>query len=476
LTTCNATCADGFECLCGVCTEACSGDATCSSIYRDATCVDVATRPASSRCDDTPVEAFCDVTCEANADCTGLGAGFVCAGGFCRQSASSSAEGEPIEVDAVCDMYVTDVCRAKIECFDWDYASHDACLAAQECDGFADLNELLARGSVRYDAAAVGACHARLQDDPCSLGPILFSVPTLPEALAMCGALTGQLDEGAGCDTRLECSEGLSCDVEAACPGTCVVPPPDDDLPEGSACVTEICIPAQEHCSQCALGLECVSEVCVKTPAVGDPCAEILGCGNALWCDMAAGQCAPKAALGQACSDFRQVAPNCEGGLWCDDPPAMPMQTGTCHEPAQEGQPCRDDANCVEPLTCLPVPGSTAFDLGMCGAKLPNGALCNSFDDCESDLCDTDVCAPQPGLGEACVSTCAEGLRCEAGVCSSKGYAGDPCGEGVACVNSRCIDGTCTNRGHFGDACSVADDCLSRSCDGVCVDPVGCAK
>ena len=48
------------------------------------------------------------MTCESNADCVGLGAGFACTGGFCRQGAASVPQGEPIEVDAVCDMYVAD--------------------------------------------------------------------------------------------------------------------------------------------------------------------------------------------------------------------------------------------------------------------------------------------------------------------------------------------------------------------------------
>jgi len=479
LATCNASCADGFDCLCGVCTKACSDSASCSAIYPAATCVDVASRPETSRCEDTSVPAFCDVACAADTDCSGLGGGFACSGGFCRQR--PLATGQPIALDAVCDMYTADVCRAKLQCFNWDYASYDACLAAQECDGFARLNELLARGSVRYDAAQAGACHARLQNDPCSLSPILFSVPTLPEALAMCDALDGQLAAGAACDSNVECAKGLSCALDAACPGVCVVPPPKDDLPQGAACEPEICVPAQEHCSECALGLECVNQLCVKTPAVGDPCQGLLGCGNALWCDGATGQCAPKAAAGEPCSDFRQVAPDCAAGLWCDDPPASPMQSGTCREPALDGQPCRSDANCVAPFSCLPVPGASVVDPGACGAKRANGLGCNSFDDCKSGRCDmTNVCVPLPALGEACVDVCADGLVCgspgASAVCAAKRYAGDPCGDGATCVNSRCVGGTCTNRGHFGDACASADDCLSNSCDGSCTDPVGCAK
>ena len=214
LVTCNATCSGGFECLCGVCTEACASDATCSSIRAEASCVDVQSRSQSARCDGTTVKAFCDVRCVADAECNGLGSDFVCSGGFCRQGASGRA-GDPIPLDAVCEMYVADVCRAKIDCFGWDYKSYEACLDVQECDGLAKLNELLARGSVRYDAAATGACHAKLQRDACSLSPILFEVPKLPEALALCGALSAQLGEGATCDSTFECATGLSCQLGA---------------------------------------------------------------------------------------------------------------------------------------------------------------------------------------------------------------------------------------------------------------------
>jgi len=58
----------------------------------------------------------------------------------------------------------------------------------------------------------------------------------------------------------------------------------------------------------------------------------------------------------------------------------------------------------------------------------------------------------------------------------TKRYAGDPCGDGTTCINSRCVAGTCANRGHFGDACASDDDCLSNHCAGTCVDPTGCAN
>jgi hypothetical protein len=475
LTNCNESCGSGLECLCGVCTRACSNDASCATVFAGAECVDVASRPAASSCPSSAASAFCDEHCAADSDCAALGAGFSCQAGFCRQVTLVS--GDRVELDQVCGLYVAETCRAKIDCYGWDYASYDACLAAQECDGFARLNQMLAAGEVSYDAKASADCVERLSADPCMFGPILFSVPTLPEALALCNALVGQLAAGAACDDSTECAPGLACNLDSTCPSTCAVPAPTENLPQGAACVPEVCLTPEPHCSECALGLECVNQVCVPTPAVGDACTGILGCGDALWCNSATGHCAPLAKLGEACSDFRQIAPNCEDGLWCDDPPAMPDVTGTCKAIANQGEPCRSDDNCATPLACLPQAGATPVDHGMCGAKQANGAPCDSFADCVSDLCDSSsVCVPQPALGAACTDTCADGFSCSSGVCLTKRYAGDPCGATDTCINSRCSGGTCTLRGHFGATCAVDDDCLSGHCQGSCVDPVGCTQ
>jgi len=473
LTSCNASCGAEFECLCGVCTEACSSDATCSALAPGAECVAVASRPAASSCPTAGETAFCDVPCGADADCRTLGSSFSCQAGFCREA--TPVTGARLELGQVCDVYVADTCRAKLDCYDWDYASYDDCVAAQECDGLAALNAMLAAGSVTYDPTASAACAEQLSADPCALGPILFSVPTLPQALSYCNALVGKLAAGAACDDSVECAPGLTCNLDATCPGTCVVPAPTKDLPAGAACVTEVCLTPEPHCSECALGLECVNQFCVPTPQVGDACTGVLGCGDALWCDPTAGLCAPRAKLGETCSDFRQVAPNCEDAFWCDDPPAMPDATGTCKAPANQGEACRADSNCVAPYSCVPAAGATPLDHGTCQGKQANGSTCDSFADCASDLCTSSyVCTEQPGLGAACTDTCADGLSCSANVCLTKRYAGQSCGATDTCINARCISGTCTVRGHFGDACTVDDDCLSGRCDTHCADPIGC--
>jgi len=66
-------CGSGLECLCGVCTKACTSDANCSALG-NATCV------VRSGCS-TPKS--CDVPCHTSGDCSSA-AGSACVGGYCR--------------------------------------------------------------------------------------------------------------------------------------------------------------------------------------------------------------------------------------------------------------------------------------------------------------------------------------------------------------------------------------------------------
>lgn len=76
LALCNATCDDGFSCLCGVCTESCDDDDACEELSGEATC------EASPDGCGTP--KVCDVGCSDDDDCTSLGADHACEAGRCR--------------------------------------------------------------------------------------------------------------------------------------------------------------------------------------------------------------------------------------------------------------------------------------------------------------------------------------------------------------------------------------------------------
>ena len=76
LRSCSGTCDGGLTCLCGVCTRACDAANTCSPLASAAQCMACEGVSAS----------VCDVTCQGNAECSALGAGFRCLGGRCREA------------------------------------------------------------------------------------------------------------------------------------------------------------------------------------------------------------------------------------------------------------------------------------------------------------------------------------------------------------------------------------------------------
>jgi hypothetical protein len=85
LTNCDATCASGLQCVCGVCTKPCADDSVCTTL--GASCTPLAARVAERRCDATAGAAVCDAGCLETSDCAALGADFVCTNGYCRVEA-----------------------------------------------------------------------------------------------------------------------------------------------------------------------------------------------------------------------------------------------------------------------------------------------------------------------------------------------------------------------------------------------------
>jgi polyhydroxybutyrate depolymerase len=79
---CDASCDEGFACLCGVCTRACSESDQCGSLASGASCVSGSERSCRKDAD----AHFCDLSCEGDADCTALGESFSCQNGYCREA------------------------------------------------------------------------------------------------------------------------------------------------------------------------------------------------------------------------------------------------------------------------------------------------------------------------------------------------------------------------------------------------------
>jgi hypothetical protein len=85
LVTCDATCDDGMQCICGVCTKVCTGSADCANLSGGASCAALGPRVAEQRCPETEIGAMCDTSCLTDFDCSKLAADRICDNGFCRQ-------------------------------------------------------------------------------------------------------------------------------------------------------------------------------------------------------------------------------------------------------------------------------------------------------------------------------------------------------------------------------------------------------
>jgi hypothetical protein len=84
LETCEATCQEGLQCICGVCTRSCSEQSDCADWAGVASCAPLGPRVAERRCVASETSAICDAPCLSDVDCSKL-ANRICDYGYCRQ-------------------------------------------------------------------------------------------------------------------------------------------------------------------------------------------------------------------------------------------------------------------------------------------------------------------------------------------------------------------------------------------------------
>ena len=92
LTSCDASCADGMQCICGVCTKACTRQTDCATLSGIASCAALGPRVAEQRCGEAELGAMCDAVCLSDLDCSTLAANRVCDYGYCRQVRGQQVE------------------------------------------------------------------------------------------------------------------------------------------------------------------------------------------------------------------------------------------------------------------------------------------------------------------------------------------------------------------------------------------------
>jgi hypothetical protein len=103
---CGDGCPDGAACVCGVCTTECAEGVDCGQHGTVASCVPLAARILEDRCDASAPASICDVECVEARDCAALGAGFLCASGYCRNGPSSAGSTSCVPSGAAPDQIV----------------------------------------------------------------------------------------------------------------------------------------------------------------------------------------------------------------------------------------------------------------------------------------------------------------------------------------------------------------------------------
>ena len=268
--------------------------------------------------------------------------------------------------------------------FDLDEAGLAVCqarLAAIDCGEFFMANELsdlcpeLAVGQVALGEACVNAFECA-QGSFCAGGD------------GRCGACEARVAAGMPCQNENSCAAGLSCQGN-----TCAAP-----VATGEACTGEI--------SSCAGGDDvCVDGVCLTLTLVGEgePCGMDHGAvcrGYAVCTAQDSGTCASPstavAALGERCASFADDTyahiANCEEGTTCSFADTYPE--GTCVALVALGEACDDSEGCAGAAYC-------DFIEEVCLARKPDGEACDDEDDeCLSDVCINNLCAPTYPLCE----------------------------------------------------------------------------
>ncbi len=83
-------CGEGMSCLCGVCTQLCSGSSSCEALLPSAQCVSGAGAESRAACLGLEAASYCDVLCVSDEDCRLLSLAHRCAGGVCRMGEGGS--------------------------------------------------------------------------------------------------------------------------------------------------------------------------------------------------------------------------------------------------------------------------------------------------------------------------------------------------------------------------------------------------
>lgn len=311
------------------------------------------------------------------------------------------------------------------------------------------LDDSVARGRAQWNPTAAATCVARITGG-CEL------MKSNADLLAECGAIVGNVNDGAACQADFECATaGARCEAPAG-------------------------------------GEACGAMVCRKPAATGQSCANGGFCGPADYCvferDTASGadvSVCDSGAAGRPCDG----GSDCDPGLFCNGGHDDSTAAGTCTTSKPAGSICSDDRECLGELLCV---GETATTTGVCRDVRAQGATCDGIFGCFGhQYCDgpsggPGTCRPALGVGQPCGIAlgrpwCGATLACDGGSCQPAGavgatctrgsdgvFASDPnaCSTGLHCSNeiTMATTGTCAAPLGDGAACGSDDHCTSGYC------------
>lgn len=275
-------------------------------------------------------------------------------------------------------------------------------------------------GALDYFELAARDCRAAIEGLGCEVG---FEHDLL--APAACAAMvSARGEEGDPCHLAFVCQEGLHCNNEAACPGTCA--------------------PLLTNNQPCGFGERC---------------------DDATYCDVTAMRCLARTDLGGTCG-LALSGNSCLDGAFCDrSNPAAPVcargrgRNEGCQSDAEcaqgrciqnrcseglEGDACRQAFHCWPALDC--VSGSCRAPGGLDDTCTATGVFCGPALTCTSTMGQTR-CRPHLPIGAACSDETPDCLlgRCIAGRCEAALDDGTPCTDPASCLPGRtCDGGRCT--------------------------------
>ena len=379
-----------FECICGRCTQSCQSTDDCQGTPVTTTCQAAASDAAQTFCGDNAPPA-----------------------GICMAPTSTTM---PVAAN------VADFCQRFVESY-CAYTESCGCgaMAADQCrttlastcqpgGAFDGVQQAVAAGDLKYDAAAGDALLARLEEPgtPCVKATFRNLRLTSDELYSWAGTFIGTKALGQACSLPVgykggfnDCAEGVcaAAGAEASGGGNCIALVRLGDACDASgdhnlkATTARLCFDARPADSDGEYesafdSLSCVpgaagGNVCARELAVGQPCNNDEACssGRCQSTGVQMGECAELLADGQPCIS----GGDCISGSCPSDPTAGSL----CAPPRADGQPCSLSSQCTS---------GGCYDTGagseVCAAPLARaiGEACASDTDCATEVCRMGIC------------------------------------------------------------------------------------